>query len=205
MSKLTFFHSVMDAGKSTALLQMNFNMVQHGRKTFLITPESDKRYGEGKITSKIGIDADAHTLRSEESLFDVVCQANSVEGPISAVFIDEAQFFTQEQVWDMARIADELEIPVNAFGLRVDAFGQLFEGSKTLLELADKIATPSTVQQCFCGRPANMNLRFDQDGNTVRSGNVIELGDKDRYRSVCRMHWRSVEHIDECFAEDFIF
>lgn len=206
MSKLIFTHSVMNSGKSTTLLQRNHNMIQQGRKTFLISPSHDRRYGEGKITSKIGdgVSAASHSIKPLDSLYDAVCHANATEGPLSAVFVDEAQFFTEEQVWDMTRVADELEIAVYAFGLRVDAFGKLFPGSKALIEMADTIKTPDTDQECFCGRPATMNMRFDEDGHTVRAGEVIQTGGDERYRSVCRLHWREVQHISECFAEDYI-
>lgn len=200
MAKLHFFHGVMNSGKTVDLLKMNHNYVSHGRHTILISPACDDRSGVGRISSRLGISAPSICVGSSEDLFEIVKAERSPAQPVAAVLVDEAQFFTAQQVEQMTRIVDELGISVIAFGLRVDAFGNLFEGSKALMELADSLE--ETKQLCFCGKKATMNMRFDSNGNVVRSGAVIETGGEDKYRSVCRSHWRSISHISQCFAAD---
>jgi thymidine kinase len=200
MAKLHFFHGVMSSGKTVDLLKMNHNYVSNGRHTILISPECDDRSGSGRIQSGIGISAASICLSPSDDLFAIVKAEQSPTQTVSAVLVDEVQFFTPEQIEQMSRIVDELGISVSGFGLRVDAFGNLFPGSKALIELADSIE--EIKQLCFCGKKATMNMRFDKQGDVVRSGAVIETGGKDKYRSVCRSHWRTITHISEFFSPD---
>lgn len=186
MAKLYFNYAAMNAGKSTTLLQSSFNYRERGMQTIEFTAEIDNRAGGGKISSRIGLENPAHTFSSSTSIFDIVV-ADNRKRVIACVFLDEAQFLTEAQVIQLARIVDELNIPVICYGLRTDFRGELFEGSAKLLALADEIRELKTI--CHCGRKATMNLRIDQHGKAVTSGEKIEIGGNDRYMPLCRKHF----------------
>ena len=186
MAKLYFYYASMNAGKSTNLLQANFNYNERGMQTMLWTAELDDRGGDRAIESRIGLHADAHRFRADSDLWDRVMAAHRVE-PLACVLVDEAQFLSVGQVWQLARIADEGGIPVLCYGLRTDFQGELFPGSGALLGLADALIELKAV--CHCGRKSTMNLRVDENGAAVRAGAQNEIGGNDRYVSLCRRHF----------------
>ena len=187
MAKLYFNYSTMNAGKSTVLLQAAHNYAERGMQTYLLTAQFDNRVGAGRIESRIGIGADADTYTPESDLFAMV-RDRLAQGPCACVFVDEAQFLTPDQVWQLARAVDDLGIPVMAFGLRVDFGGALFPGSATLLALADEMREVRTI--CHCGRKATMVVRKDDQGNVLTDGAQVVIGGNERYESLCRRHWR---------------
>lgn len=186
MAKLYFNYSTMNAGKSTVLLQASHNYVERGMQTFLLTAQLDDRAGHGRIESRIGIGADADTFAPQDDLFARI--ARRLATPCACVFVDEAQFLTPDQVWQLARVVDDLNVPVMCFGLRVDFRGALFPGSATLLAIADEMREVRTI--CHCGRKATMVVRKDASGAVLRDGDQVEIGGNDRYVSLCRRHWR---------------
>lgn len=187
MAKLYFHYSTMNAGKSTILLQASHNYIERGMKTYLITARLDKRAGEGRVASRIGIGAPADTFEKGENLFSKI-QNRLAQGPCACVFIDEAQFLTKEQVWDLARAVDDLNVPVMCYGLRVDFQGELFPGSAALLALADEMREARTI--CHCGKKATMVVRTDGDGKVLVDGEQVQIGGNESYVSLCRRHWR---------------
>jgi len=187
MAKLYFYYSSMNAGKSTNLLQSSYNYKERGMNTIVFAPSFDDRYGTGKITSRIGIETDATTFRTDTNLYDVVSAASD-EQTVHCVLIDEAQFLTRDQVLQLSDLTDKLNIPVLAYGLRTDFQGEPFEGSKYLLAWADNLKELKAI--CHCGRKAIMVLRMDADGNAVTEGSQVEIGGNDRYVSMCRKHFK---------------
>jgi thymidine kinase len=187
MAKLHFNYSTMNAGKSTVLLQASHNYAERGMQTYLLTARLDNRAGQGRIESRIGIGADADTYAPGDDLFARV-RARLAAGPCACVFVDEAQFLTADQVWQLARAVDDLDVPVMAFGLRVDFRGQLFPGSAALLALADEMREVRTI--CHCGRKATMVVRRDDTGRVLTDGDQVVIGGNERYVSLCRRHWR---------------
>ena len=186
MAKLYFYYSSMNAGKSTALLQSSYNYQERGMRTYLLTPEIDDRYDAGKVTSRIGLDADAYVFNKSEDLLGLV-SLQTQKSAISCVMVDEAQFLTKDQVWALSRVSDELDIPVLAYGLRTDFMGEPFPGSKYLLAWADNLKEIKAI--CYCGRKATMVLRIDESGKPVTSGEQVVIGGNDQYESVCRRHF----------------
>ena len=186
MAKLYFYYASMNAGKSTLLLQASFNYRERGMKTMLFTAGIDTRTGSGVIASRIGLSAPATPFDSATDLHGIVAAARVKTG-VDCVLVDEAQFLTRGQVWQLARIADDLGIPVLAYGLRTDFLGCLFEGSEGLLAIADVLSEIKSV--CDCGRKAIMNLRIDAAGNAVAAGAQTEIGGNDRYVALCRRHF----------------
>ncbi|WP_225206491.1 thymidine kinase [Novosphingobium huizhouense] len=186
MAKLYFYYASMNAGKSTTLLQADFNYRERGMETMLWTAAVDSRSGSRAIASRIGLDADAHRFDRETDLWARIHAAHLV-APLSCVLVDEAQFLTAAQVWQLARLADDADIPVLCYGLRTDFRGRLFEGSGVLLGIADALVELKAV--CHCGRKATMNLRVDADGAAVRAGAQTEIGGNDRYVALCRRHF----------------
>ena len=175
MAKLYFQYSTMNAGKSTLLLQASHNYHERGMKTYLITAGFDKRAGNRKIGSRIGIASDADTFDDKENMFQKI-ELRLEKGPCSCVFIDEAQFLSEEQVWQLARVVDDLKVPVMCYGLRVDFQGKLFPGSAALLALADEMREIRTI--CHCGKKATMVIRQDEKGNARKapfSGKQIKI------------------------------
>jgi len=187
MAKLYFNYSTMNAGKSTILLQAAHNYRERGMDTYLLTARLDDRVGKGQIGSRIGITADADMFDTNSNLFEMV-EARRIEGPFVCILIDEAQFLSEDQVWQLARVVDDLKIPVMAYGLRVDFLGKLFPGSAALLALADEMREIRTI--CHCGKKATMVVRQDQDGNTLTAGEQVQIGGNEAYVSLCRRHWR---------------
>ena len=187
MAKLYFYYASMNAGKSTTLLQADFNYRERGMETMLWTAAIDDRYDVGAITSRIGLKADAHLFTPDTDLYaDVI--AEHARRPLACVLVDEAQFLSQKQVLGLARLADEANIPVVAYGLRTDFQAELFPGSAALLGLADALVELKGV--CECGRKATMNLRVDASGKAVLAGAQTEIGGNDRYVALCRKHVR---------------
>ncbi|MBC9248192.1 thymidine kinase [Paracoccus sp. 11-3] len=185
MAKLYFHYSTMNAGKSTLLLQASYNYRERGMATLLLTAALDSRAGRGRIASRIGIAADALTFDAGTDLFALI---ETHGADCACVFIDEAQFLTKEQVWQLARVADDLNIPVMCYGLRVDFRGELFPGSAALLALADDMREVRTI--CFCGKKATMVIRRDENGNAITQGAQVQVGGNETYVSLCRRHWR---------------
>ena len=187
MAKLYFHYSTMNAGKSTALLQASRNYFERGMKTYRLTFALDDRGGEGQIVSRIGISANADLFSARTDLFAMLA-ARLREGPCACVLIDEAQFLTETQVWQLARAVDDLGVPVMCFGLRVDFRGQLFPGSAALLALADEMREVRTI--CHCGKKATMVVRMGGEGRALRDGAQVQIGGNETYVSLCRRHWR---------------
>ncbi|WP_058280054.1 thymidine kinase [Ruegeria denitrificans] len=187
MAKLYFNYSTMNAGKSTVLLQASHNYRERGMDTYLMTAALDGRAGVGKIASRIGISAEADTFANEDDVFAMI-KSRLDQSKITCVFVDEAQFLTEDQVWQLARAVDDLKVPVLAYGLRVDFQGHLFPGSAALLALADEMREVRTI--CKCGRKATMVIRQDENGNTITEGAQVQIGGNETYVSLCRKHWR---------------
>jgi len=187
MAKLHFHYSTMNAGKSTLLLQAAHNYHEGGMQTLLLTARLDGRAGVGRIGSRIGIGAEAETFGPEDDLFARI-EARLQAGPCACVFVDEAQFLSKDQVWQLARVVDDLGVPVMAYGLRVDFRGELFPGSAALLAWADEMREVRTV--CHCGRKASMVVRKGLDGQALRDGAQVVIGGNETYQSLCRRHWR---------------
>ena len=192
MAKLYFYYASMNAGKSTTLLQADFNYRERGMHTMLFTAAIDDRYRSGVITSRIGIETPANMFDAATDMRATIALEHEA-APLACVLVDEAQFLTRDQVFQLATVADDLGIPVLAYGLRTDFRAELFEGSKCLLALADVLVELKAV--CACGRKATMNLRIDAAGQPVRAGAQTEIGGNDRYVALCRRHfmeqWRS--------------
>ncbi len=187
MAKLYFYYSSMNAGKSTSLLQSSYNYKERGMDTLVLAPELDDRYGVGRVTSRIGLESDATTFQRDTNLFHLIEQrlANT---PLHCILIDEAQFLTKQQVSELGDIADYLNVPVLAYGLRTDFQGEPFEGSKYLLAWSDNLKELKAI--CHCGAKATMVIRVDEHGKPIREGAQIEIGGNDRYVSLCRKHYK---------------
>ena len=194
MAKLYFYYASMNAGKSTTLLQADFNYRERGMETMLWTAAIDDRYDVGAITSRIGLQADAHLFTPDTDLYDDV-MAEHARRPLACVLVDEAQFLSRAQVLHLARLADEANIPVVTYGLRTDFNAQLFPGSAVLLGIADSLVELKGV--CECGRKATMNLRVDQHGRAVLEGAQTEIGGNDRYVALCRKHFMEMRKTAE--------
>lgn len=187
MASLYFTYSAMNAGKSTSLLQVAHNYEERDQHVLLLTPAIDDRAGQGVIASRLGIERSALAFTSSTDLAALL-EARHSQHAIDCVLLDEAQFLTETQVWQLTDVVDRLAIPVMCYGIRTDAFGQAFPGSAVLLAVADKVNEMKTI--CYCGRKATMNLRIDAEGNAVKVGEQIAIGGNDRYISCCRKHWK---------------
>ena len=187
MAKLYFHYSTMNAGKSTILLQASHNYRERGMETLLLTARLDTRAGMGRIASRIGIGEPAETFAPDTDMFEKI-KDRLAEGPLACVFVDEAQFLTKAQVWQLARAVDDLGVPVMCYGLRVDFRGELFPGSAALLALADEMREVRTI--CHCGKKATMVVRKGPDGRALRDGAQVQIGGNETYESLCRRHWR---------------
>ena len=186
MAKLYFYYASMNAGKSTTLLQADFNYRERGMHTMLWTAQLDDRGDDSAIESRIGLGADAHRYSDDTDLWNEVMASHQVKA-LDCVLVDEAQFLSKDQVWQLARLADEAGIPVLCYGLRTDFQGELFPGSAALLGIADALVELKAV--CHCGRKATMNLRVDESGAAVKQGAQTEIGGNDRYLALCRRHF----------------
>ena len=189
MAKLFFNYSSMNAGKTTILLQSAHNYRERGLMPMLFTPKLDDRYGVGWIKSRIGLQARATIFTSDDDLFEITL-AQLEERNIHCVLVDEAQFLSRDQVYQLSEIVDRLNIPVLCFGLRTDFQGELFEGSKYLLAWADQLTEIKTI--CHTGRKANMVVRVDDEGYAMKEGAQLEIGGNERYVSVSRAEFKKV-------------
>jgi len=187
MAKLYFYYSSMNAGKSTALLQSSYNYRERGMNTLVLAPQLDDRFGVGKVKSRIGIETEATAFSNDTDLLKLIDSSHEAE-PLHCVLIDEAQFLTRDQVFQLSEVTDQLKIPVLAYGLRTDFQGEPFEGSKYLLAWSDNLKELKAI--CHCGTKATMVLRLDGDGNAVTEGSQVEIGGNDRYVSMCRKHFK---------------
>ncbi len=183
MAKLYFYYASMNAGKSTTLLQADFNYRERGMRTMLWTGAMDRR---AKICSRIGLEMDANLFDAATNLAEAITEEDE-RAPLACVLVDEAQWLTRDQVLQLAHIADRRGVPVLCYGLRTDFKGQLFPGSAALLALADALVELKSV--CDCGRKATMNLRVDAGGKAVREGAQLEPGGNERYVALCRRHF----------------
>jgi thymidine kinase len=186
VAKLYFYYAAMNAGKSTTLLQADFNYRERGMQTMLWTARLDERAGAGVIGSRIALSAPAHRFDEEVDLFEEVGEELK-KRELHCILLDEAQFLSQRHVLQLCEVADKLGIPVLCYGLRTDFQGKLFPGSAALLALADSLIELKAV--CECGRKATMNLRVDAEGHAVASGEQTEIGGNDRYIALCRNHF----------------
>jgi len=190
LAKLYFYYSAMNAGKSTSLLQSAYNYKERGMRPFIMSAAIDNRYSIGKVTSRIGLEAEAYLFHKEDNLFKILFEENKKQG-INCVLIDESQFLSREQVKQLAIAVDDLDIPVLCYGIRTDFRGELFPGSQHLLAWADNLIELKTI--CHCGSKATMVVRTDEDGNIINDGDQVVIGGNDRYQSMCRKHF--AEHI----------
>ena len=189
MAKLHFFYSTMNAGKSTALLQSNHNYKESDLRTLLFVPKYIADKSNGKIVSRIGLEANAIVFDNQYKFFDQITKNQS--NKVSCIFIDEAQFLTKKQVRSIGKVADELNIPVMCYGIRTDFQGELFEGSKELLALADNLKELKTI--CSeCDKKATMVVRLDSNGKILLEGEKIVIGGNEIYKTLCRKHFREL-------------
>lgn len=187
MAQLYFYYSSMNAGKSTHLLQSSYNYNECGLHTVLYTAKIDDRYAKGKVSSRLGINADAQLFTKKTDLLAEIT-AIQHDTDIACVLIDEAQFLTKLQVKQLTDIVDDLNIPVLAYGIRTDFLGQTFTGSAALLAWADKLVELKTI--CHCGRKANFVIRVNSDGKAATGGKQVEVGGNERYQALCRQHFK---------------
>jgi thymidine kinase len=187
MAKLYFHYSTMNAGKSTVLLQAAHNYIENAMQVYLLTARFDNRAGDGRIASRIGIGKEADTFDVEDDLFTKI-EARLNDGPCACIFVDEAQFLTEDHVWQLARAVDDLKVPIMCYGLRVDFRGKLFPGSAALLALSDEMREVRTI--CHCGKKATMVIRQDETGRALTEGEQVQIGGNEVYVSLCRRHWR---------------
>ena len=188
MAKVYFYYAAMNAGKSTVLLQAGHNYRERGLRPLLLVPAIDDRAGAGRIHSRIGLAADARPIQPGDDLLAVIGGEHQ-QSPVACVLVDEAQFLSPAQVWQLTDVADHLGVPVLCYGLRTDFLGRLFEGSAQLLAWADNLVELKTV--CHCGAKATMVVRVRGDGRVETSGAQVEIGGNDRYVPLCRKHFRA--------------
>jgi len=189
MAQLYFYYSTMNAGKSTHLLQSAYNYTERGLNSLLYTAKIDDRFEQGKVSSRIGLSAEASLFSPETNVYDEVTQLHQ-HTPINCVLIDEAQFLTKQQVKQLTDIVDGLGIPVLAYGIRTDFLGETFSGSAALLAWADKLIELKTI--CHCGKKANFVIRRDENGHPVSVGEQVEVGGNERYEPLCRAHFKAL-------------
>jgi len=190
MAKLYFYYSAMNAGKTTTLLQSAHNYRERGMRTLILTPQLDDRQGRGVVASRIGLRADGRVFRSGDDLLAFTRADIAENGDLHCVLVDEAQFLSRDQVWQLSDVVDELHIPVLAYGLRTDFRGELFEGSRYLLAWADELVEIKTI--CHSGSKATMVVRVDAQGRAVTDGPQVEIGGNERYVSVSRAEFKKI-------------
>ena len=190
MAKLYFYYSAMNAGKTTTLLQSAYNYHERGMRTLILTPRLDTRAGEGLVASRIGLKARAAVFERRDDLLDMVRADIATRGRLDCLLVDEAQFLSKAQVWQISDVVDTLDIPALAYGLRTDFRGELFEGSQYLLALADNLVEIKTI--CHTGKKATMVVRVDENGRAVTDGPQVEIGGNDRYVSVSRAEFKKI-------------
>jgi len=192
LAKVHFFYSTMNAGKSTALLQSNYNYNERGMDTLLFLPKVDADANKNKIHSRIGLIADAISVDTSFNFFEYV-QNFKNEKKVDAILVDEVQFLTKDQVRQICKISDTLNITSMCYGIITDFRGELFEGSSVLLALADNLIELKTV--CDCGRKATMVVRLDESGKVITAGEKIQIGGNDTYKVYCRKHFRELTNL----------
>jgi thymidine kinase len=190
MAKLYFYYSAMNAGKTTTLLQSAHNYQERGMRVAILTPRLDDRAGAGTVASRIGLRADAVAFDRDTDLETLIRADIAARGALHCVLVDEAQFMSRSQVWQLSEIVDNLRIPVLCYGLRTDFRGELFEGSQYLLAWADELTEIKTI--CHSGKKATMTVRVDEAGRAVQDGPQVEIGGNDRYVSVSRAEYKKV-------------
>ncbi len=190
MAKLYFYYSAMNAGKTTTLLQSAYNYRERGMRTLILTPRLDDRSGEGVVASRIGLQAQGRVFDRDDDLLAIVGTEMASDGQVHCVLVDEAQFLTKTQVWQITEVVDALGVPVLAYGLRTDFMGELFEGSQYLLAWADSISEIKTI--CHTGKKATMVVRVDDDGRAVVQGPQVQIGGNERYVSVSRSEFKKI-------------
>jgi thymidine kinase len=190
MAKLYFYHSAMNAGKTTTLLQSAYNYRERGMRALILTPRLDHRGGSGTVASRIGLQSDGIAFDRDQDLLTVVQADIATHGPLHCVLVDEAQFLSKPQVWQLSEVVDALRVPVLCYGLRTDFRGELFEGSQYLLAWADEISEIKTI--CHSGKKATMTVRVDAQGRAVQDGPQVEIGGNERYVSVSRAEFKKV-------------
>ncbi len=190
MAKLYFYYSAMNAGKTTTLLQSAHNYRERGMRVAILTPRMDDRAGSGVVASRIGLRAEGIPFERDDDLEGLVKRDIVFNGTLDCVLVDEAQFLTKSQVWQLTEIVDALRIPVLCYGLRTDFRGELFEGSQYLLAWADELSEIKTI--CHTGKKATMVVRVDGQGRAVREGPQVEIGGNERYVSVSRAEYKKV-------------
>lgn len=198
MAKLYFHYATMNAGKTTMLMQASYNYRERGMATMQFVAGHYRKGDRGYVSSRIGLEIEAEMFRTGDDLFAWVAEKHA-SGPVHCVFVDEAQFLEEEQVWQLARVVDRLDIPAMCYGLRTDFRGNLFSGSKALLAHADELREVRSI--CRCGRKATMAVRIGPDGGIAREGDQVAIG-KDQYVSLCRRHWE--EEMGRMKPEDMI-
>ena len=186
MASLHYKFAAMNSGKSTQLIQAHFNYCERGMTPYAMTPAIDDRFGVGVITARVGLELKVDVFTASSDLYRIVEQRHAQQR-VDVFIVDEAQFLSREQVYQLARIVDELNIPVIAYGLKSDFRGELFEGSYHLLCLADKVEELKSI--CWCGNKAHMNARVAGSGEILRDGAQVEIGGHDKYVSLCRKHY----------------
>ena len=190
MAKLYFYYSAMNAGKTTTLLQSAHNYHERGMRTLILTPQLNDRHGQGVVASRIGLKASGHVFTRDTDLLSIVEDNVDEHGPLHCVLVDEAQFLSKAQVWQLTDIVDALNIPVLSYGLRTDFRGELFEGSQYLLAWADNLIEIKTI--CHTGRKATMVVRVDDHGRAITEGPQVEIGGNERYVSVSRAEFKKI-------------
>ena len=190
MAKLYFYYSAMNAGKTTTLLQSAYNYRERGMRALILTPQLDTRAGEGVVASRIGLRADAQRFTRSDDLLALTGADIAQYGKLDCVLVDEAQFLSKAQVWQLSDVVDALRIPVLAYGLRTDFRGELFEGSQYLLAWADNLIEIKTI--CHTGKKATMVVRVDERGRAVTDGPQVEIGGNERYVSVSRAEFKKI-------------
>ena len=192
MAKLHFFYSTMNAGKSTSLLQSNHNYLESNLKTLLFLPKEISDKADSNIVSRIGLKAKAISIDNKFKFYEYV--KNIEYKNINCIFVDEAQFLTKEQVRDLSKISDKLDIPVMCYGIRTDFQGELFHGSSELLAIADNLNELKTI--CSeCDKKATMVVRLDENGDVILEGKKILVGGNEIYKTVCRKHFRELTNL----------
>lgn len=190
MAKLYFYYSAMNAGKTTTLLQSAHNYTERGMRTLILTPKLDNRFGEGVVASRIGLSSRGLIFERDDDLEQLARRDIEQHGPLHCMLVDEAQFLSKRQVWQVTEIVDRLRIPVLAYGLRTDFRGELFEGSQYLLAWADSLTEIKTI--CHTGKKATMVVRVDEHGRAITDGPQVEIGGNDRYVSVSRSEFKKI-------------
>lgn len=190
MAKLYFYYSAMNAGKTTTLLQSAHNYRERGMRTLILTPRLDDRHGAGIVASRIGLSAQGLSFGADDDIEAIVAADVAAHGKLHCVLVDEAQFLSRRQVWQLGEVVDRLGVPVLAYGLRTDFRGELFEGSQYLLAWADNLVEIKTI--CHSGRKATMVVRVDEKGHAITEGPQVEIGGNERYVSVSRGEFKKI-------------